>query len=72
MDELVVIDVVPTEPDAELLVGLLRSAGIESTFRQTNVGAGAFDGLPGGPQEVLVRAEDLDAAREVIRPGHVE
>lgn len=61
-------DVVATEQEAELLGGLLRSAGIECIVRQTNVGAGASDGMPtGGPYEVIVRAEDLDTAREIIR-----
>jgi hypothetical protein len=68
MDELAVLDVVATEQEAEVLRGLLRSAGIESIGRQTNVGAGASDGLTTtGPYEVVVRAEDLDAAREVLR-----
>jgi hypothetical protein len=68
MDELAVLDVVATEQEAEVLRGLLRSAGIESIGRQTNVGAGASDGLTtSGPYEVVVRAEDLDAAREVLR-----
>jgi hypothetical protein len=56
MDELVVVEVVATEPEAELLCSLLRSAGIECTYRVTNLGAGAADGLAvGGPQEVIVR-----------------
>ena len=68
MDEFVVADVVGTEAEAEVLAGLLRSAGIRSTTRQTNVGAGASDGLTTvGPYEVVVPAEDLDAAREVIK-----
>jgi hypothetical protein len=68
VEGLAVADVVATEQEAELLGGLLRSAGIECIVRQTNVGAGASDGMPtGGPYEVVVRAEDLDAAREVLR-----
>ena len=68
MDELVVADVVGTEAEAEVLAGLLRSAGIRSATRQTNVGAGASDGLTTvGPYEVVVPAEDLDAAREIIK-----
>jgi hypothetical protein len=68
MDELVVVEVVASEPEAELLCSLLRSAGIRCTHRVTNVGAGAADGLAvGGPQEVLVRREDLERAREVLR-----
>jgi hypothetical protein len=66
--ELVVVDVVATEPEAELLCSLLRSAGIECTSRQTNLGAGASDSLPvGGPQEVIVRREDAEAARDILR-----
>jgi hypothetical protein len=68
MDELVVVEVVATESEAALLSSLLRSAGISSTYRLSNYGAGASDGMPvGGPQEVMVRAEDLPAAREVLR-----
>ena len=68
MEELVVVDVVGSEPEAELLCSLLRSAGIECTRRQTNLGAGASDGLSiSGPHEVVVRSEDAAAAREVLQ-----
>lgn len=67
MDELVVAKVVGTEPEAELLCSLVRSAGIECEARQTNLGAGAADGLPGGPYNLVVRPEDLDDAREILR-----
>jgi hypothetical protein len=68
MDRLVVVEVAGTEPEAELLCSLLRSAGIRCTRRQTNYGAGASDGMPvGGPQEVIVRAEDVESARDVLR-----
>jgi hypothetical protein len=68
MGELVVVEVVASEPEAELLCSLLRSAGIRCTYRVTNVGAGAADGLAvGGPQDVVVRAEDVESAREVLR-----
>ena len=67
-DELIVIDVVATEQEAEVLCGLLRSTGIECLLRQTNVGAGASDGLSvAGPYEVVVRAHDAEAAREVLQ-----
>ena len=50
-----------------MLCGLLRNAGIECMYRVTDQGAGAFDGLAvGGPHEILVRREDIDAAREVL------
>jgi hypothetical protein len=50
-----------------MLCGLLRSSGIECMYRVTDQGAGAFDGMSvGGPHEILVRREDMDAAREVL------
>jgi Putative prokaryotic signal transducing protein len=67
VDEFAVADVVATEQEAEILCGLLRSADISCTTRQTNLGAGASDGLSTvGPYEVIVRADQLDAAREVL------
>ncbi len=69
MDELVVAKVVGSEPEAELLCSLLRSAGIECTGRQTNLGAGAADGLPGGPYELVVQRQDLDDARAILQEG---
>jgi hypothetical protein len=67
-DGLVVVEVFGTEQEAEVVCGLLRSADIECLTRQTNVGAGASDGLTViGPHEVVVRAEDLEDAREVVR-----
>jgi hypothetical protein len=67
MDELVVVEVVGTEAEAELLSSLLQSEGIRSTYRVSNYGAGTGDGLAvGGPQEVIVRSEDLAAAREIL------
>jgi hypothetical protein len=67
MDEPAVVKVVGTEPEAELLCSLLRSADIECASRQTNLGAGAADGMPGGPYELVVRPQDLDDARDVLR-----
>jgi hypothetical protein len=68
MDELAVVEVVATESEAALLSSLLENAGIRSTYRLSNYGAGASDGMPvGGPQEVLVRAEDLASAREILK-----
>jgi hypothetical protein len=70
VDEFAVADVVATEQEAEILCGLLRSADISCTIRQTNLGAGASDGLSTvGPYEVIVRADQLDAAREVLGPN---
>jgi hypothetical protein len=67
VDEPVVVKVVGSEPESELLCSLLRSAGIECAGRQTNLGAGAADGMPGGPYELVVRPQDLDDARDLLR-----
>jgi len=66
-DEPVVLDVVPTEPEAELLCSLLRNSGIKCGQRLSNRAAGAL-GVAGsvGPYEVLVHPQDLEAARELL------
>jgi hypothetical protein len=66
MNELVVVKAVRSEPEGELLCSLLRSADIECALRKTNV-AGAWYGGPGGPYELLVRPQDLDDARDILR-----
>lgn len=67
MDELVTVGTASSEGEAISLVGLLESAGIEATYRVSNVGAGAFDGwASGAQQEILVSAEDAELAREVL------
>jgi len=64
---LVGVTVVANEPEAELVCGMLRSDGIECTYRQTNFGAGAADGFSFGvPMEVLVDERDLDRARSLL------
>jgi hypothetical protein len=66
-DDLVRLTIAANETEAELIRGLLRTEGIESMQRQTDVAAGALDGwAPGGAREVLVLAADLDRARELI------
>lgn len=65
--ELARLTVVATEAEAELVRGLLASAGIESMHRPTDLAAGALDGVTaGGAREVLVRAADLDEARALL------
>jgi hypothetical protein len=67
MDDLVALEAVPTEIEAELICSVLRNAGIRCFQRQTSLSAGMTDGLPvGGPREVVVRAEDADEARQVL------
>jgi hypothetical protein len=62
------LTVVPTEQEAELVRGLLATAGIPALIRVTDFAAGAWDAATTGvgPREVLVRASDLDAARELL------
>ncbi len=60
--------VVGSEPEAELATQLLRTEGIESFHRPTDYGAGTGDGLASGwgPHEIVVRAPDLERARELL------
>jgi Putative prokaryotic signal transducing protein len=70
MDELVVVTIASSEGEAVSLSALLKSAGIESIYRVTNTGAGAFDGwASGAAHEILVRAEDAETAREILEPS---
>jgi hypothetical protein len=66
MTELVHLTVVRNEAEAELLCGLLRTEDIECDHRPTNFGVGTMDGLSGGAREVVVAADDLDHAREIL------
>ncbi len=62
------VTIVPNEITADLVCSFLRAEGIRCAHRVTDMGAGAWDGVPnvGGPREVLVGADDLEAAREVL------
>jgi len=66
--EPVVLDVVGSEPEAEVICGLLRSEGIDCEVQRTDFAAGMSDGFPsgGGPHEVVVQAADLARAREIL------
>ena len=66
--ETVRLTVVPDEGEAEALVGLLRSEGIECFYRDTDVSAtGIFGGSTfGGWREVLVDEDDLERARKLL------
>jgi hypothetical protein len=67
-DELVVVEVAGSQPEAEMLSSLLRSAGIACMPRLTNRGAGAGEGWGiGGQHEIMVRSKDAQAAREILR-----
>jgi hypothetical protein len=66
--DLVRLTVVPNEPAAEEIRGLLRLEGIDSMERKTDFGVGTTDAFAvgSGTREVLVRPEDLEAARALI------
>ena len=67
MDDLVVLEAVPTVMEAGLICGILRDAGIECYDRPTNFAVGAADGLPSpGPREIVVRAVDAGKARKTL------
>lgn len=65
--DIVVVAVVPTSADADLLCSLLHSEGIVCSHRKTNMAA-AWRGDPfAGPRAVLVHEQDAIRARELIQ-----
>ncbi len=67
MEDAVVVKVVSDEPEAEIVCGLLRSAGIECGHRETDaIDAVLEDFTDVGPREIFVHSSDLDAARELL------
>ena len=63
----VVLRVVSGAPEADIVCGLLRTAGIDCAYRDTEaIDSPIEDFIEAGPVEVLVRASDLDAARELL------
>jgi len=66
-DEAVVLTVVANEQEADLLCGLLRSAGIECGYRDTEaIDSPLEDFIAAGAREILVHESDLEAARELL------
>jgi hypothetical protein len=66
-DEGVVLTVVSGAPEADILCGLLRTAGIECGYRDTEeIETSLEEFTAAGPVEVLVPAGDLEAAREIL------
>jgi len=64
----VVLTVVSTEPEAEVLCGLLRSNGIDCGYRDTEaIDSPLEDFMAAGAQEILVRDSDLEAAKELLQ-----
>ena len=65
----VTLTYVGDEMEAEVLCGLLRTNGIECSYRRSDVSAGAAygGGSPiAGPTEVLVHERDLAEARKLL------
>ena len=57
----------PSEVEAEMVCGLLRSAGIQCGHRVTEETDSVLDGfLPDGPHVILVHESDLSAARALL------
>jgi hypothetical protein len=66
-DQTVVLTVVSSEQEAEVVCGLLGSAGIECAYRDTEaIDSPLEDFTAAGPREILVHAADLDAARALL------
>jgi hypothetical protein len=66
-DQGVVVTVVGSETEAELACGLLRSAGIECGYRDTEaIDSPLEDFTAAGAREILVHESDLEAARELL------
>ena len=68
MNEPVRVTIVANEVEADLVCSFLRETGIRCAHRVTNMGAGAWDGVPniGGPREILVDPADLEEARSAL------
>jgi hypothetical protein len=63
----VVLTVVSGEPEAEIVCGLLRSAGIDCAYRDTEaIDSPLEDFTAAGPREILVRDSDAAAARALL------
>jgi hypothetical protein len=66
-EEGVVVTVVSSEQEADVVCGLLQSNGIDCAYRDTEViDSPLEDFIAAGPREILVRASDVEAARELL------
>lgn len=72
-DETVVVTVVASGPEADIVCGLLRSAGIECGYRDTEtIDSSLEEFTEAGPREILVHPSDLEAAREFLAADSVD
>ena len=63
----VVLTVASDGPEADIVCGLLRSAGIDCAYRDTEaIDSVLEDFIASGPREILVREADVDAARALL------
>ena len=66
-ENVVVVTTVSGEPEAEIVCGLLRSAGIECAYRDTEaIDSPLEDFTAAGRREIVVRAADLETAKELL------
>lgn len=67
---LATLTVVPNELEAEMICGKLRANGVDCSYRQTDIAAGAFVGTlaSGGPVAVVVDDSDIEYARTLLPP----
>ena len=66
------LTVVSGEPEAEMVCGVLRTAGIECNYRDTQaIETSLEDFMPAGAREILVRQSDLEAAKELLAAPEV-
>ena len=62
-----VLTVVSGQSEAEVVCGLLRSSGIDCAYRETDaIDSSLEDFMAAGAREILVRASDLEAAKELL------
>jgi hypothetical protein len=60
------LTVVPNASEADMLAGLLETAGIASEVRATDAGGGSWSASAGGWVEVLVEESDLEEAQALL------
>ena len=66
-NDTVVLKVVSDEQEAEIVCGLLRSAGFECGYRDTEALDSPLEGfIASGQREILVHKSDLEDARAVL------
>lgn len=61
------ITIVPTEAEAEIICGMLRTESINATYRKSDLaGAWTVGFASGGPVEILVDDSDITVARAIL------